>query len=238
MNLPITPIIDLCNSIICAYCSYRLFRSYHRDRQAPVLLYFAQGYASLIIAYLMFSIPRIAVPEESFVLGVSFIISQSFLYLAIAFFAKVGTFFINVQMVQRAFWSVVILSTIVVLFSIVYFSYPIHDLETGITDWNIHPFVGIGSFVIFAGVLLPSAVLFFRQGLRSQERIVKIRSTVIAGGLILLIITAFTYYTATSEIVALTSDLLSLLSFLIIFFGVIYKRGSNPPPPDQIVMNS
>lgn len=238
MNLPITPIIDLVNSILCAYCSYHLFRSYYRDRKATVLLYFAQGYSSLIIAYLIFSIPRLVVPEESFVLGVSFVISQAFLYLASAFFAKVGMFFINVQWVRRAFWFIVILSAIVVLFSIVYFSYPIHDLETGITDWNIHPFVGIGSFVILAGVLLPSAVIFYRQGFRSKERIVKIRSIAIASGLVLLVITAFVYYTATSAIVALTSDLLSLLSFLIIFFGVIYKRGSYHPPSSQPVMNS
>ena len=40
-----------------------------------------------------------------------------------------------------------------------------------------------------------------------------------------LVITALVYYSATTITVALISDLLSLLSFLIVFFGVIYKRG-------------
>ena len=230
MSLPITPIIDLLNSLLCGVCGIILYRSYQRDQKSVVLLYFAYGYFSLIVAYLFFSIPRIAVPEKSFVLGIAFIIAQSFLYLAIAHFSKVTTFFINVQLVRRVFWFVIVAAIIATALNIVYFGYPEHDVATGVTNWDIHPIVGIASTVVLGSVLLTSSIYFLWQGFRSRNKIVKRRSITIAIGLILLTITAYTYYSATTQITALLSDMLSLISFLIIFFGVIYKRGSAPIP--------
>ncbi|MDD5040296.1 MAG: hypothetical protein PHY34_04065 [Patescibacteria group bacterium] len=226
MGLPITPIIDFLNSVICGICSFLLFRSFQREPGRPVLRFFAQGYLSLVVSYLFFSVPRIAVPEDSLTVGIGFVIAQAFLFLAVAFFAKVTMFFVKVQWAQRIFWLVVFISAIGVLLSIMYFGYPEYDPVTSITNWNIHISVSIVSVLVFAGVLLPSAVYFFFQGFRSQDQIVRKRSTIIAIGLVFLTVTAFTYYSATTRIVALVSDILSLLSFLIIFFGVIYKRGA------------
>lgn len=227
MGVPFTPIIDLLNAVICGVCSFLLFRSFQREQGRLVLKFFAQGYAALVVSYLFFSIPRLTASDNSFLLGIGFVFAQAFLYLAVAFFSKVTTYFINVQLVQRVFWFVIILSTVAVLSSVVFFGYPVHDPETSITDWNIHPLVSALSITVFAGVLLPSAIFFLRQGIRSRDTIVKRRSTVISIGLFALIITAYTYYTATTQIGALISDFLSLVSFLIIFFGVIYKRGSS-----------
>jgi len=226
----LTPIIDLLNSFLCGVCGIILYRSYQRYPKNVVLQYFAHGYFSLVVAYIFFSIPRIAVPEESFVLGIAFIIAQSFLYLAIAHFSKVTTFFINVQLVRRVFWFVIIAAIIATALNVVYFGYPEHDVTTGITDWDIHPVVGVASTVILASVLLTSSIYFLWHGFRSKDKIVKRRSAAIGIGLILLTITAYTYYSATTQITALLSDFLSLISFLIIFFGVIYKRGSASLP--------
>ncbi|MBU0598245.1 hypothetical protein KKF61_04625 [Patescibacteria group bacterium] len=225
MGFQFSPYIDLLNSIICAFCSYKLYRSYQRDRQkSPVLLFFSQGYLALIIAYIFFSLPRIIAPQESFYLGVGFVIAQAFLFFAVAFFAKVTTFFINTLVVQRVFWLVILISLVAIILSIYYFAYPQYDTATGITDWNINDIVGVASVVVIAGVLVPSMIIFFWQGRRTADKVVKIRSTLIAIGLLFLIITAYTYYNATTQIAVLTSDLFSLLSFLIIFFGIIYKR--------------
>jgi len=230
MNLPITPIIDLLNSLLCGVCGIIMYQSYQRDPKSVVLQYFAYGYFSSAVAYIFFSIPRIAVPEESFVLGIAFIIAQSFLYLSIAHFSKVIIFFINVQLVRRVFWLVITAALITTALNVVYFGYPVHDVTTGITNWDIHPIVGIASTIILGSVLMTSSIYFLWHGFRSKNKIVKRRSITIAIGLILLTITASIYYSATTQITALISDFLSLFSFLIIFFGVIYKRGSASLP--------
>ncbi len=226
MGLPITPLIDLVISIICIFCSYKLYTSYRdSDHKRIVLLFFAQGYFSLIFSYFCFSLPRLLVPEQSLVLGIGFVMAQAFLFVAVAFFAKVTVYFINIQWVQRVFWIVVVAAAIAVMLNVIYFNYPEYNRATGITNWNINPIVGLASTVIFAGVLVPSTIFFFRQGFQSQDKVVKTRSIVIAIGLLFLMITAYAYYTATTQFAALTSDLLSLVSFLIIFFGIFYKRG-------------
>jgi len=161
-------------------------------------------------------------------LAIGFIVAQSCMYLAIAYFSKITTFFIKPKWLTRVFWFVISISVVAVVLSIVYFSHPIYDTTTGITNWDIQPIVGIVSMIIFAGVLIPSAIFFFWQGVKSKDITVKTRSVAISIGLLLLIITAYTYYTASTQLAALTSDLFSLLSYLTIFFGVIYRRDSSP----------
>lgn len=227
MAFPITPVIDLFNSFICAFCSYQIYQSFRRDRSNAVLKYFSQGYLALIFSYLLFSLPRLLAPHASFYQGVGFILAQAGLYIALAYFAKITAFFINQKLVQRVFWLVLTLAAVNVALSFIYFTYPQYNTSTGITTWDFHPAVGITSVIIIAGVLVPTIILYFRRGLKSNDRIVKVRALLIAAGLALLVITAVTYYTATKPITALASDLFSLLSFLVIFLGVVYKRNLN-----------
>ncbi|MFH1207196.1 MAG: hypothetical protein V1668_01150 [Patescibacteria group bacterium] len=228
MNIPITPLIDLANCIICAVCGYQLYRSWQRDRNNTVLLYFAQGYTLLVFSYFFFSVPRLAVPDNSLVLGIGFVVAQAFLYGGVAFFAKVTVFFLRRQLVRQAFLAVVLLSVIAVVFNVIFFNHPTYNPADSMTNWDIHPVVSILSSLIFTGVLLPSAVFYYWQGSRSRDPIVRRRSIGLSFGLALLIVTAYTYYTAETPIIVYISDVLSLLSYLVIFLLVIYRRQSLP----------
>ena len=225
MTITLSPLIDLLNCVICGICAYLLYRSYRQDQKRVVLQYFSYGYFASAIAYIFFSIPRIITPSDGTVIGVGFVIAQAFLFLAVAHFSKVATYFISVQWVRRIFWLVILMSAVVVLLMVTNIPNPIYNVDTGITDWDITPVVGIASSIILIGVLAPSALYFLQQGLRSTDSIVKRRSIAISIGLIFLIVTTYTYYSAKTQLAVLTSDLASLASFLIIFFGVIYKRG-------------
>ncbi len=228
MHIPITPLIDLANSIICGICGLQLYRSWRRDRNNAVLLYFSQGYTSLILSYFFFSIPRLVMPENSFVLGVGFVIAQAFLYGGVAFFAKVSVFFLRRQWVRPVFLGVITLSLIAVVFNVIFFNHPVYNPSNSMTDWDIHPVVSILSSIIFTGVLLPSAVFFFWQGRRSTDPVVQNRSIGLSIGLALLIVTAYTYYTGETPIIVYISDILSFLSYFVIFLLVIYRRQSLP----------
>ncbi len=234
MALPISPLIDLSNGLICGICGFIMYRSYRQDRRRVVLQYFSYAYFSLIVSYLFFSIPRIIAPTDSTMIGIGFVVAQAFLYLTVAHFSKVTTYFINVQWVRRIFWLVILISVITVFLMIINFPNPVYNTGTGITDWDIAPVVGIASSIILIGVLAPSALFFLQQGLRSSDKIVKRRSITISIGLIFLIVTAYTYYSATTQLAVMSSDVISLASFLIIFFGVIYKRGKENNNPVNI----
>ncbi len=224
MSLPITPLIDLAISLIAIYCSINLYRSYKKDENHVVLLYFSQAYFVVIFSYLFFSLPRLIFPENAHIIGVGFLIAQALLYLTTALFAKVTAYFFKVIWAKRVFWIILLLSIVAIVINIIFFTLPNYNEFTGLTDWNIEPIVGISSIFILAGVLIPSSIFFFWQGFKSQDKIVKKRSIIISIGIFSLVITALIYYSATTITVALISDLLSLMSFLIVFFGVIYKR--------------
>jgi hypothetical protein len=228
MPFPISPFIDILNSLICAYCSYQLYRSWQQERKNRIVLYFSQGYLSLIFSYIFFAVPRLVVPHDSYYLGISFIIAQAFLYIAVSFFARVTSSLIKPLWSTRVFILLLFVSLVAVILNIVYFGYPQYDAATGITNWNIQPVVGAVSTFLFAVTLVPSAFFFLWQGWQSRDYIVKVRSTIIGFGLLLLIVTAYTYYTATTETAVLVSDVFSLASYLVIFIGVIYKRNSQP----------
>lgn len=226
MAIPITPLIDFCNSLICAFCSYKIYQSWQRDRGNTLLRYFSHAYFVLVFSYLFFSLPRLMVPDSSGYIAVGFVLAQACLYLAVAFFAQVTTFFIDVRWVKRVFLVILAVSLVAIVLNVVYVGRPQYDTTTGITNWDVHPVVGVASAIIFSVVLVPSVILFFRQGVKSRDRTVRTRSLLIAGGLLLLVITAYTYYTATTPLASLVSDLFSFLSFLVIFLGVIYRRST------------
>ncbi|MFA6098910.1 MAG: hypothetical protein WCV50_05175 [Patescibacteria group bacterium] len=225
MALFITNFINVANAIICGVCSLILYRSYLKGGgRNPVILYFSKGYFSTVFSFIFFSFPFIFTPHNSYYIGIGFMIANAFFYVAIAYFSKVTMFFINIKWAARAFWVVIFLSAIATLLNIFYLGYPTYNSVTGIINWDINPVVGISSLIIFGGVLFPSAIFFLRQGWRSQEKIVRARSLIIGSGLTLLTVTALTYYIATTPLVAFISEVFSLFSFLIIFFGILYKR--------------
>ncbi len=223
MAFPISALIDFCNSIICAYCSYQLYQSFKKESTNKIILFFSQAYLSLVFSYLFFSIPRLAAPDNSFVVGVSFIIAQAFLYVALALFSRITVSFKSVVWSRRVFAILLLIALVAIFLSVIYFGYPEYNSATGITNWNINPVVGMFSSAIFVVALVPSALFFLWQGGKSHDAAVKIRSILIGCGLLLLIITAYTYYTATTSLSILVSDLFSLFSYIVIFAGVIYR---------------
>lgn len=224
MAFPITPFIDLCNSAICGYCSYRLYKSYRSEVSNRSVLYFAQGYLSLVFSYLFFAIPRLTVPENSYFIGVGFVVAQAFLYIALAFFIKVTVGLLNPLWIRRSFYAILAVSGMAVILSIIFFGYPNYDIATGITEWNIQPAVGWFSSAIFLCTLIPSGIFFLWRGSKSQDKEVKVRSIIIGTGLLLLTVTAYTYYTASTATAAFVSDILSLLTYVVIFIGIVYKQ--------------
>jgi len=226
-HFPITPLIDFGNSIICFFCALRLYRSYQKEDQDKVIEFFYKGYTAMVLAYLFFSLPRLFWPRDSFLMGAGFILAHVFLFLAAAYFLTITVYFIKPNLRRVLFWIFLALALGAITLSVINLNYPVYDSSTGITNWNINPTVGIVFTILFALVLIPCSIFFYFQGVKSQSRFVRIRSLLIATGLILLMVAAYTYYSADTQLKAFISDLFSFAALLTIFFGVYYKRSIN-----------
>lgn len=225
-SIPITPLIDLTNSILCLFCALKLSKSYKKDKSDQVIKYFYFAYISLFVAYIFFSLPRMFFPLNSSVIGFGFIFAHIFLFLATGYFLIVSIYFINHEINKNLFYIFLFLSACVIVFILIRFPHPINNQETGITDWNIDQTVGLLITALFLIVLIPGAIVFFYQGFRSKLNLVKVRSLLIGCGLILLIIAAATFYSAKTQKEALISDIFSLSSFFVIFLGVYYTQSN------------
>ncbi len=224
MNFPISPVIDLLNSILCGFCAWRIYRSYKMDPPNTVLSYFATAYFFLIFAYFAFSLPRLLAPHNAQAIGIGFIVAHAFLFLATAYFVMVTTFFFKTGLHRVLFWIFLTLSLGVLIVGIIRFHEPFYDPTTGLTNWNIDEIFGTLTSVLLLLVLVPSSLFFFYQGMRTRDRVIRVRSIWIAFGISLLLIAAATYYSAGTQLMVLVSDFFSLSAFLSIFIGVYYKR--------------
>lgn len=231
MQIPITPLVDLSNAILCLVCAWRLQASYRKDPTNQVVKYFAMAYFFMIFAYAAFSLPRLIVPADSRAIGAGFLIAHAFLFLATGYFVMVTTFFLKAGLHKIFFAIFLLLCTAVLLVGVIEPTLPVYNKITGITDWNINPLFGTMTSILFLIVLVPSSLFFFYQGIKTRDRVVRIRSVWIAFGLALLFIAASTYYTAGTLTLALLSDIFSLCAFLSVFVGVYYKRTATTTAP-------
>ena len=111
------------------------------------------------------------------------------------------------------------------LLNIIYFNYPV--LEGRIIHWNIDRLVGIGEAGV-GGLIGIIAGIFFLTGIKkSSSKKLKIRAALLGiGSLIVVIASGFLYYgSIRPEIptisVLLVGDILEIVGFLMIFWGVI-----------------
>lgn len=226
MAFPITPLIDLSNSFLCLFCTWKLYRSYRLNPSNRVLKYFTSAYMLLIFAYLAFSLPRFFVPRDQLAIGVGFLVANAFIFLSTSYLVMVTTFFLSVSLHRIFFWVFLIFSTAVMIVGVANFQMPFYNTETGLTNWNIDPLFGTLTSVLLLSVLVPSGLFFFYQGIRTRHPVVRIRSILIGFGIAFLMVATATYYNATTHLLFYISDMFSLTAFLTIFIGVYYRRTS------------
>jgi hypothetical protein len=106
------------------------------------------------------------------------------------------------------------------------------DAATGITSWNVQAAVGVYTGVLMILVLIPGAIFFIHRGWHEKiNHVVRVRSITIGVGAALIMVTAITFYLASTETIAILGDLFSITALLTVFLGVVYHRPQKLPPP-------
>lgn len=114
-----------------------------------------------------------------------------------------------------------IIITAVTIFTMVYSTQPTYDAERSVTLFNVAPIVGalIGLFALVC--VLPAAVLFIINGVRNQRA--RTRSFLLGGGLVFIMISGPMHDIATSWELYVTADILSIIGFIILTSGIVYR---------------
>lgn len=231
MAFPASTSIDIFNSALCAYLAVRLFRAHLQDPASRTLRNFFFTYASLTVAYVLLFVPRIFAAQQEFLLSIAFALGNFAFLIASSFFGRIVLQFTRPTWVKPFLAVYHALAILCLGWSLVDRALPAVDATTGITQWNVPLGVGILGGALLLLVLIPGAVLFFSRGIRTRDNhVVRVRSLTIGIGALLLTLTAITFYLATTEMLAIIGDLLSIGALLTIFLGVIYHRPQASPP--------
>lgn len=231
-----SPLIDLTNGLACFVCGLKLLQAAKAHPEDPTLRNFRNTYFLLVIAYFFFSVPRLIAPGDSTFVGIAFWIANVFIFAATAFFARITASFLFPKASRTIFRLFLVLAAAVAALGLFEFTRPIYVPETGATNWNVNPSFGVASAMLTLLVLVPSLGYFGWQAIRTRDRTVRIRSALIAAGILFLIAATGTFYTAASVRQSLIADLFSLLAFFAVFLGVFPRHGraafgSQPLPP-------
>jgi len=231
MTLQVSTTIDLLNSALCAFLAVRLYRAHEQDPVSRTLRNFFYTYASLTVAYVLLFVPRMFASQQELFLSISFAFGSFAFLIASSFFGRIVLEFTRPTWIKPFLAVYYTLTIICLAWSLIDRALPMVDATTGITQWNVPIGVGALSGLLLLLVLIPGAVLFFNRGLHTHgNHIVQVRSFTIGIGALLLILTAVTFYLASSEMLAIIGDLLSIGALLTIFLGVVYHRPRPIPP--------
>lgn len=231
MTLQVSTLIDLLNSALCAYLAVRLYRAHQQDPASRTLRNFFFTYVALTIAFVLLFVPRMFAAQHTQFLSVAFAFGNFAFLVASSFFGRIVLQFSRPTWIRPFVAVYHSLALFCLGWSLINRAQPVVDATTGITQWNVPLGVGIFGGVLLVLVLIPGSVLFFSRAIRTRDNhVVRVRSLTFAIGALLLTLTAVAFYLASSEILAIMSDLLSIGALLTIFLGVIYHRPRVIPP--------
>lgn len=233
MTIQVSTTIDLLNAALCAFLAVRLYRAHEQDPASRTLRNFFYTYVSLTAAYVLLFVPRMFASQQELFLSISFAFGSFAFLVASSFFGRIVLEFTRPTWIKPFLAGYHTLAVASLVWSLFDRALPMVDRTTGITQWNVPIGVGALSGFLLLLVLIPGAVLFFNRGIHTQgNHIVRVRSFTIGIGALLLVLTAITFYLASSEMLAIIGDLLSIGALLTIFLGVVYHR-PRPLPPIQ-----
>ncbi|MEK7158731.1 MAG: hypothetical protein AAB733_04130, partial [Patescibacteria group bacterium] len=226
---------------VCLLCAYKIWGTIHahpefhdRDRA----LSFMWTYFCLSATYALFGLPVVFFPENSLLLGWTFIFAHLGFVFAIANFATIPVSFYRPHWRNATFNCMVVVGLLLIALMVSRFSYPVFDSATQIIDWNLDSTVGLAIAVFFLGVLVPAIGFFAFQAGRSHLPAVKVRSLLLSFGLLFLVIGTVLFYAVSFTAKFLVVNLVSVVGFLFVLVSIYYKStrvdASSEEPPQTI----
>jgi len=222
MVLPITGIGHLIDFLVLIYFYSRIRKTNIANNK--FYYYFERFTLSMATFFLIMAIPNLLFPNDSYILGLGYIIGHIFLYVSYAFLIRVSLFILKPAYNSLLiFFAYLVLAAAITTLNVILFNYPV-VLDNGITAFNAAAPIGIAITLISLVTLLPSSVLFIREAIRQPQQ--RRRFALIGISFLLIIIGGPMHDTATTASMYIVADAITTLGFLTMFFGVIFGSKS------------
>jgi len=151
--------------------------------------------------------------------------SHGFFLVGLAYFARIFSIMVMPKYEKHIFWTTMIAAIAVIVLGLTLWGEAGVNPVTGGTSFTTDPLLLRVSAVISTLILLPSSILFFIQGRKSFNEVVKIRSYLISIGMFLLLwhgvsLVLVPFYGKMPWIIG---EALNVLAFTILLIGILYR---------------
>ena len=232
MIIPITGVIHLIDTLVFAFCAWRLNVSFiDSGKRNMIFKYFSLFFLFTAIFQLIIAIghlpfffgrPEMFIP----VFNLAYIIGHAFLYLGMAYFIYVPSYiyFENSKFAKKftkIYFHLIVLGGIVI--TVINIINPLKnayvDVESGLTIFNVPDIIGklIPLIVILSWG--PAALLFLYKSVKLKG-VTRFKSLFLGIGLIVIIVGGPMHDVARVAGQYLLADILTLAGFFLLFFGV------------------
>jgi hypothetical protein len=222
MSLNITAISFLISAVLSFFISLKTFYILKRQPQNKAtraffqtLLFFFFYTASRALVSLFFS-------TSAEILTIVYIVSHIFLGLASAFLAKFAALnFFDENRARKTFFSVALLFASDVILNIFLPNSPEFNFQLNIIKWGTNKYVGIyHTFLLWLVLFGVAAFFFYRAYKKPYDKEVRLRSLIIAAGLIFSIIIVVPINIFPSAIFVLISNIGYIFTFALILWAI------------------
>lgn len=160
--------------------------------------------------------------------------SHGFFLVGLAYFARIFAIMVIPKYEKQIFWTTMTAAIAVIVLGLTLWGEAGVNPVTGGTSFTTDPILLQVSAVISTIILLFTAGLFFNQGRKSMNEVVKIRSYLISVGMLLLLwhgisLVLIPFYGKMPWIIG---EALNILAFTILLIGLLYRL---PSPEENIV---
>ena len=231
--IPIVSIGNLISFIVALAITLKLYFVYQEKRSKRVNDFF-KIFLFLSVYFGLLATPELVFKDPKTIELVSLEISFFFIYLALAYLIKISLEILDWKKLKNIyFWGLIVFAFMLTIINIATLQPAVYSVQGQFVFWEDARGIVINiitGFILGVGSI-SGALFFLIGGLKSTEKLVRTRSFLITGGLVMMALAALiNYILGASPQIFMTSIIASLLviiGLLTVFTGVFYKHAES-----------
>lgn len=234
----LTGIAPLLAGVVLLFFYYRL-RKNHKEGNA--FFHYFQIFALFNgFFYILFALPVLLVPENSFLIGLGYLIGHACGYISYAYLIRATWLIAKPSLDTRAIFVIYLaLGAALTALNIYFFNYPI--IENNLVDWKQNELVGTLIIIYCMAAFIPAAIVFIREAIKQPKN--RMRYLMMGLAFLLVIISGPVHGVATVEalgsaemaiLVLFIADAVTVVAYMMLFLGVMANSKVVIAPAKQV----
>jgi hypothetical protein len=224
LSINITALSFSVSAVLAGIIAWRSFYVWkkHQENRTPKLFFYFMLFSAIYMAIRGFISFFFA--NSPAILSWGYVLSHVFLVLAAAYLIRFAVANLSdTKKADKVFYIILLLFISDIILNIVFPNSPSFNKELNIIEWGTNDFVGIYHTALLWLVFLSAGILFIYKAVYNwHDREIRIRSLLIATGIILGIIIVIPRNVFHAPLFIVISDIGYVLSFGITLLGVSY----------------